>query len=141
MKRLILVMVVVVLAAFAVGAEQITLGFVAANQGAVTQATVSNRLEKIAKAEGWRIFISNAAGSWEKMNNLVENYVSRKVDAIVIAMGQASSLQSSLQAAKNAGIPVIAIDSEYSDLMTADILTNNWEMGAKIATYLVDRLN
>jgi ribose transport system substrate-binding protein len=141
MKKLILVMVAVTLAAFAVGAQQITLGFVAANQGAVTQATVSNRLEQIAKTEGWKIFISNAAGSWEKMNNLVENYVSRKVDAIIIAMGQASSMQTSLQAAKNAGIPVFAIDNEYSELMTADVLTNNWEMGSKIATYLCDRLN
>ena len=26
-------------------------------------------------------------------------------------------------------------------ILTADILTNNWEMGAKISTYLVDRLN
>jgi ABC-type sugar transport system substrate-binding protein len=141
MKKVLIIAIALALSAFSIGAQQVTLGFVAANQGAATQARVSNRLEQIAKKEGWKIFVSNAAGSWEKMNNLVENYVSRKVSVIVIAMGQASSLASSLQAAKDAGIPVIAIDSEYSDLMTADILTNNWEMGSKIATYLVDRLN
>jgi len=141
MKRLIAIALVLLLMGTGLWAQTITLGFVAANQGAVTQARVSNTLERIAKREGWKILISNAAGSWEKMNNLVENYVSRKVDAIVIAMGQSASLSSSLQAAKKAGIPVIAIDSEYNELLTADILTNNWEMGAKIATYLVDRLD
>lgn len=122
-------------------AAQVTIGYVTANQGAVTQARASNTFEQLAKKEGWKVTVSNAAGSWEKMNNIVENYVSKKVNAIVLGMGQASSLASSLEAAKKAGIPVIAIDSEYSDLFTADILTNNWEMGAKVATYLVDRLN
>jgi ABC-type sugar transport system substrate-binding protein len=140
MKRSIAVFLALVVMATALGA-QVTIGYVTANQGAVTQARVANRIEQMAKKEGWKITISNAAGSWEKMNNIVENYVSKKVDAIVVGMGQASSLTSSLQAAQKAGIPVIAIDNEYSDLFTADILTNNWEMGAKVATYLVDRLN
>jgi ABC-type sugar transport system substrate-binding protein len=119
----------------------VEIGFVAANLSAVTQARVAEKLESISKTNGWTMYTSNSAGSWENMNNLVENYVSKKVDLIVIAMGQANSLQSSLKAAKAAGIPVIGIDSEYSELLTADILTNNWEMGAKVATYLVDRLD
>lgn len=138
MKKVILVLAILLLVSLAIGVE---IGFVAANLSAVTQATIAQNLEAISKVNGWTIYVSNSAGSWEMMNNLVENYVSKKVDLIVVAMGQASSLTSSLTAAKEAGIPVIGIDSEYSDLLTADILTNNWEMGAKMATYLVDRLN
>jgi len=140
MKKLLAVSLVLAVLAGSLAA-QVTIGYVTANQGAVTQARASNTFEQLAKKEGWKVTVSNAAGSWEKMNNIVENYVSKKVNAIVLGMGQASSLASSLEAAKKAGIPVIAIDSEYSDLFTADILTNNWEMGAKVATYLVDRLN
>ena len=141
MKKWIFVLLLSLIVVPQVNAKTITMGFVASNQGAVTQARISNRIQEICKEEGWKSFVSNAAGSWEKMNNLVEDYVSRKVDVIVIAMGKASSLKSSLEAAKKAGIPIIGIDSEYSDLLTADILTNNWEMGSKIATYLVDRLD
>lgn len=141
MKKGLVIFLLLVFLALQVGAKDVTIGFVAANMGAVTQARIANKLEQLSKSEGWRIFISNAAGSWEKMNNLVENYVNRKVDVLITAMGKASSLASSLRAAKKAGIPVIGIDSEYSDLLTADILTNNWEMGSKIATYLVDRLD
>lgn len=141
MKKLILVLAIVALIVPQAMAKNVIIGFVASNQGAGTQARVSNKLQEIAKREGWKIFISNAAGSWEKMNNLVEDYVNRKVDVIITAMGKSSSLKSSFQAANNAGIPIIGIDSEYSNMLTADILTNNWEMGAKVATYVVDRLN
>jgi ABC-type sugar transport system substrate-binding protein len=129
MKKVVLVLAIMLLVSLAFGIE---IGFVAANLSAVTQATIAQNLEAISKTNGWTIYVSNSAGSWEMMNNLVENYVSKKVDLIVVAMGQASSLTSSLTAAKEAGIPVIGIDSEYSDLLTADILTNNWEMGAKM---------
>jgi ABC-type sugar transport system substrate-binding protein len=138
MKKILCILSMLLVVVMVWGVE---IGFVAANLSAVTQARVAEKLESISKTNGWTMYTSNSAGSWENMNNLVENYVSKKVDLIVIAMGQANSLQSSLKAAKAAGIPVIGIDSEYSELLTADILTNNWEMGAKVATYLVDRLD
>lgn len=138
MKKGFFVLLVILVASMTFA---VSVGFVAVNLSAVTQARVAEKLESLAGEKGWDVSTSNAAGSWEKMNNLVENYVNKKVDAIVLAMGKASSLQPSLEAAKAAGIPVFGIDCEYSDLLTGDILTNNWEMGAKIATYLVDRLN
>lgn len=138
MKKVVLILAILLTVSVALSVE---IGFVAANLSAVTQATIAEKLEAISKDNDWTIYVSNSAGSWETMNNLVENYVSKKVDLIVIAMGQASSLESSLTDAKEAGIPVIGIDSEYSDLLTVDILTNNWVMGSKIATYLVDKLN
>ncbi|SLM18228.1 putative ABC-type sugar transport system periplasmic component-like protein [uncultured spirochete] len=141
MKRFFVVFLALAMVTFTTGAQQLTIGFVSPDQGASTQARVANKLEQVAKREGWKISISSATGSWEKMANIVEDYVSKKVSVIVIAMGQVNSLTPALQAAVKANIPVIAIDSEYTDLLTADILTNNWEMGAKISTYMVDRLN
>ena len=141
MKRFFGLLLAFALVTLSVGAQPVTIGFVSPDQGASTQARVANKLEQVAKQEGWKISISSAAGSWEKMANIVEDYVSKKVSVIVIAMGQSTSITPALEAAKKAKIPVLAIDSEFSDLLTADILTNNWEMGAKISTYLVDRLN
>ena len=141
MKRFFGLLLALAVVTLSIGAQPVTIGFVSPDQGASTQARIANKLEQVAKQEGWKISVSSATGSWEKMANIVEDYVSKKVSVIVIAMGQSTSITPALEAAKKAKIPVLAIDSEFSDLLTADILTNNWEMGAKISTYLVDRLN
>jgi len=72
MKKVVLVLAIMLLVSLAVGVE---IGFVAANLSAVTQATIAQNLEAISKTNGWTIYVSNSAGSWETMNNLVENYV------------------------------------------------------------------
>ena len=67
MKKVVLVLAIMLLVSLAVGVE---IGFVAANLSAVTQATIAQNLEAISKTNGWTIYVSNSAGSWETMTNL-----------------------------------------------------------------------
>ncbi|PZC51746.1 hypothetical protein LH53_09010 [Mesotoga sp. TolDC] len=79
-------------------------------------------------------------GSDETQSTQIENLVQMKVDAIVLAMGHPNVVIDALQKAFDAGIPVITIDSGYVDGVVADITSDNFVIGAKMSTYLVDSL-
>jgi ABC-type sugar transport system substrate-binding protein len=100
MKRFFGLLLALAVVTLSIGAQPVTIGFVSPDQGASTQARIANKLEQVAKQEGWKISVSSATGSWEKMANIVEDYVSKKVSVIVIAMGQSTSITPALEAAK-----------------------------------------
>lgn len=120
--------------------SSLKVGFIATNFAAESQARVANAFEKLTKDKGWDSIILNSAGSDEKQMNQLENLVQMKVDAIVLAMAHPLVIQPALQKAFDAKIPVITIDSGYVEGVVADITTDNFVMGAKIATYFVDAL-
>lgn len=70
---------------------------------------------------------------------VVQNFISRGVDAIVLAPLDARSMARPVEAAVNRGIPVIIIDSGLdSDAQSSFIATNNLEGGRMGARYLAE---
>ena len=121
-------------------AGKIKVGFIATNFASESQARVANSFEKLAKQRGWDVVMLNSTGSIETQANQLENLVQMKVDAVVLAMSHPAEIRPSLDKAIKAGIPVITIDSGYVDGVVADITADNFVMGAKISTFLVDSL-
>ena len=121
-------------------AEGITVGFIATNFSAEAQARAANAFEKLAKSKGWTPIMLNSAGSVKTQGDQLENLVQRKVQAIVLSQAHPLEIQSSLDKAFKAGIPVITIDSGYVPGVVADITADNFVMGAKISTYFMDSL-
>jgi ribose transport system substrate-binding protein len=70
----------------------------------------------------------------------MENLYQMKVDAVVLAMAHPQEMRPALDKLVNAGIPVITIDSGYVDGVVADITADNFVMGGKISTFLMDSL-
>ena len=120
--------------------QQVRVGFIATNYAAEAQARVANAFEKLAKQKNWRPIMLNSAGSIETQANQLENLVQQKVQAIVMAMSHPQEIRPALDKAISAGIPVITIDSGYVEGVVADITADNFVMGSKISTYLVDSL-
>jgi ABC-type sugar transport system substrate-binding protein len=123
-----------------VAAQQVRVGFIATNFSAESQARVANAFEKLAKEKNWRPVMLNSAGSIETQANQLENLVQQRVQAIVMAMSHPQEIKPALEKAFKAGIPVITIDSGYVEGVVADITSDNFVMGSKISTYLVDSL-
>lgn len=71
---------------------------------------------------------------------LVENSISRGVDAIVIAAGSNSALNSSIDAARKAGIKVITADSPVTTAVDGFIGTNNISAGELAGRRMCDLL-
>ena len=82
----------------------------------------------------------NSMGSIETQANQLENLVQMEVDAIVMAMGHPAEMKDVVDKVVASGIPLITIDSGYVEGVVADITADNFVMGAKISTYLLDSL-
>ena len=76
-------------------------------------------------------------GGGEEQVQIVQDLVAKKVDGIAVAVANAAAMTVALQAAKDAGIPVLTWDSdmlpENKDLRMAYIGTHNYEIGTNLA--------
>ncbi len=76
-------------------------------------------------------------GGGEEQVQIVQDLVVKKVDGIAVAPANAAAMAVALQAAKDAGIPVLTWDSdmlpENKDLRLAYIGTHNYEIGVNLA--------
>lgn len=118
----------------------VKLGVVVTQLGAESQARVANALERLAKEKGWEAIVLNSKGSSETQFTQIENLVQMRVDAIILVMGRVHEVRPAVEAAITSGIPVITIDSGYIPGVVADITCDNFVLGAKISTFLVDTL-
>ena len=76
-------------------------------------------------------------GGGDEQVQIVQDLVAKKVDGIAVAPANAAAMAVALQAAKDAGIPVLTWDSdtlaENKDLRMAYIGTHNYEIGTNLA--------
>src|SRR3954451_6394561 len=76
-------------------------------------------------------------GGGEEEVQIVQDLVAKKVDGIAVSPANAAAMAVALQAAKEAGIPVLTWDSdllpENKELRVAYIGTHNYEIGVNLA--------
>ena len=132
-------------AAFALGASISTsqafeLGIIGFQFSSETHARVANAAAEAAKAKGWGVTLLNSEGSLPKHAEQFEALITKKVDAIIIAMGKPVEADAQFKAAKDKGIPVITVQSGASQHALFDIQTNEYTVGADAALYLLGQL-
>ena len=79
----------------------------------------------------------NSEGSLPKHAEPFETLITKKVDAIIIAMGKPVEADAQFQAAKEKGSPVSTVQSGSSQHALFDIQTNEYKVGAEAALYLL----
>jgi ribose transport system substrate-binding protein len=142
MKRL-LVLAIFVLATFvaSASAQAFTLGIIAFQMSSETHARVANAAAAAAKAKGWTVQVLNSEGSLPKHVAQIEELIQAKVDGIIICMGKPVETDAQLQAAKQAGVPVITTNSGASPYTLFDVQVNEYQNGAQAALYLLGKIN
>ena len=105
-----------------------------------THARVANAAAEAAKAKGWTVTLLNSEGALPKHAEQFEALITKKVDAIVIAMGKPVEADAQFKAAKEKGIPVITVQSGSSPHALFDIQTNEYQVGADAALYLLGQM-
>ena len=103
-----------------------------------TQMYLEGFQAKAAEA-GWTINVVDTAGDVAAVIARIEDAVTQKVDAIVINVDPAQ-IQAGLAAAKEAGIPVIGMDSGADPLLVTNITSNGYAMAAETAVYVANRI-
>ncbi|WP_306261270.1 substrate-binding domain-containing protein [Pararhizobium sp. IMCC21322] len=88
---------------------------------------------------GWNANIVDTAGDVAAVISRIEDAVTQKVDAIVINVDP-EQIAAGLEVAKEAGIPVIGMDSGASPLLQANVTSNGYAMAAETSVYVANRI-
>lgn len=96
--------------------------------------------EAEAEAKGWDVNVVDTAGDVAAVIARIEDAVTQNVDAIVINVDPAQ-VAVGLQAAADADIPVIGMDSGTDPLLYANVTSNGYAMAAETAVYVANRIN
>ena len=95
--------------------------------------------EARAAALGWGVNVVDTAGDVAAVISRIEDAVTQNVDAIVINVDPAQ-IGAGLQAAADAGIPVVGMDAGADPLVAANVTSNGYAMAAETAVYVANRL-
>ncbi|MEE2774771.1 MAG: substrate-binding domain-containing protein [Pseudomonadota bacterium] len=103
-----------------------------------TQAAIEG-FEASAEKKGWEVNIIDTAGDVAAVISRIEDSITQKVDAIVIAVDPAQ-VNVGLQSAKEAGIPVVGLDAGSDPLLLANVTSNGYAMAAETSVYIANRI-
>jgi ribose transport system substrate-binding protein len=92
-----------------------TFALVTINQQALFFNQINDGAQKAADAAGAKLVIFNANNVPAAQNDAIENYITQKVDGIILVAIDVNGVKPAITAAKSAGIPVIAIDAQIPD--------------------------
>jgi len=92
-----------------------TIALVTINQQALFFNQINDGAQSAADKNGVKLVIFNANNQPTAQNTAIENYVTQKVDGIVLVAIDVNGVKPAITAAKNAGIPVVAIDARIPD--------------------------
>lgn len=122
-------------------AKKIRIGVTVYNMSSfITQG--KEGMEAFAKANDVELLWNSANNDVATQANQVESLINQKVDAIIIVPVQADSLGPQLQAAKDAKIPVFAVNTTLKNeaLITSAVLPDDVAAGAQEMQMMADKL-
>lgn len=93
-----------------------------------------------ADSMGWNANIVDTAGDVAAVISRIEDAVTQNVDAIVINVDP-EQIAAGLEVAREAGIPVIGMDSGVSPLLEANVTSNGYAMAAETSVYVANRIS
>lgn len=116
-----------------------TFALVNINQQALFFNQINEGAQKAADATGAKLVIFNANNVPSAQNDAIENYITQKVDGIILVAIDVNGVKPAITAAKAAGIPVIAIDAQIPDGdNVAFIGVDNAKAGEDIGKFYAD---
>ncbi|MDX0410458.1 substrate-binding domain-containing protein [Sinorhizobium medicae] len=126
----------------ATGANALNLAWVHANAVAQSEQRVKAGFDAWLKETGkdWNVSLLDSGGSGERTASNLQDAASRGVDAIIITMADLRASRAAIDAAVDAKIPIITVDSGYIPGVLVDVTTNNWAMSSDVSPYLLNEL-
>lgn len=127
--------------------KEYTIAYVAGNMASAYFYAGPTETQKYIESKGAKCLVSDANGDLATQVNQIENFITQKVDAIIInVVDPPSGVSEALQKAADAGIPVVAVDSRLADgfenylaFVGSDNYALGYSCGVNAANYLVDQ--
>ncbi len=121
-------------------AEGQRVAFLTPYLSAVATNDMAQAFEAEAAGRGWEVQVIDTNGDFGVLANRLEDVVSAKVDAIVVASINPAQVQDQVSNAEAAGIPVFAIDGAAGEDVTLNVTSDNFAMGELMTGYLLDAI-
>ncbi|TXR49297.1 ABC transporter substrate-binding protein [Phyllobacterium endophyticum] len=116
-----------------------TFALVTINQQALFFNQINEGAQQAADAAGAKLVIFNANNVPSAQNDAMENYITQKVDGIILVAIDVNGVKPAITAAKTAGIPVIAIDAQIPEGdNVAFVGVDNTKAGEDIGKFYAD---
>jgi ribose transport system substrate-binding protein len=120
--------------------KSITVGVSLLNNAHVFYNNIEAVMNEKAKEMGYQLIIQDAAGDGNKQLNQVQDFITQKVDAIVICPTNSAGSKSMVELADAAGIPVFTMDVASDGEVISHISTDNYRGGELAAEYAVEHI-
>lgn len=121
-------------------AEDITVGVSLLNSTHVFFNNIQAAMEEQAVEYGWTLDVQDAAGDANKQLSQVQDFITKGVDAIVIAPTNSAGSKSMIELAEAQNIPVFTMDIKSDGQAVSHIATDNKKGGELAAQYLVEKI-
>lgn len=104
---------------------------------------INNEILKVVEKNNDTLITLDPELDVDKQNEQIYKFIDQKVDGIFINPIDFEQIESALQAAKRANIPVIIIDAPVSDesLVNCTIVSDNYDAGVQCAKDMMERLD
>jgi ribose transport system substrate-binding protein len=120
-------------------ASAATVALVTINQQALFFNQINDGAKQAADKAGAKLVVFNANNQAAAQNSAIEDYIAQKVDGIVLVAIDVNGIKPAITAAKNVGIPVVAIDARIPDGDNAAFIgVDNKGAGEQIGRYFAD---
>jgi len=104
--------------------------------------TVELGMQAAADAAGAELLVANAQGQVDTEAAMVDNFVARGVDAVLISALNSDASVAALQRAVDEGVTLINYNTTInSPIMTSFVGVDNYELGAQMGRYVTDYVN
>jgi len=117
-----------------------TVGHVVIDINATFPTRASAEAKRLAKKYGFQVQVVDGAGDYNKINQTLTTFATKKVAAIFNTGCEPSLCKSGLDAAAKAKIPVGAMVAGYQPGVMYDVEVNDWISYARLGTYMTSRV-
>ncbi len=115
------------------------IGMTQINQTAAFFTQMNEGVQEAAEAAGCEVTIANANNDSAKQNSDIENFVSQGVTGLIVVAIDVNGVVPAVEAAKSAGIKVVAIDAELEEgLADTFVGVDNEKAGAEAGQWVID---
>lgn len=113
------------------------IGMTQINQTAIFFTEMNAGAQEAADKLGCELTIANANNDSARQSSDIENFVTQDVDALIVVAIDVNGVKPAIKAARDRGIPVVAIDAEVEGVETF-VGVDNEAAGAEAAQWMVD---
>lgn len=120
--------------------DKVVIGVSLLNSTHVFYNNIQKGLESKAKELGWELIIQDAAADANKQLSQVQDFITQKVNAIIICPTNSAGSKSMVELADEANIPVFTMDIESDGEVVSHVATDNYTGGKLAAQYMIEKL-